>query len=57
MLRWEYRLGSLLYLVYTRSQSPSVSLVPGDRGTLDLGAVRKAPATDVVLVKLSYWWG
>lgn len=57
VLRWEYRLGSLLYLVYTRSQSPSVSLVPGDRGTLDLGAVRKAPATDVVLVKLSYWWG
>ncbi|MEO6418822.1 MAG: DUF5916 domain-containing protein, partial [Polyangiaceae bacterium] len=57
VLRWEYRLGSLFYLVYTRAQTPSVSLIPGERGTLDLGAVRKAPATDVILVKFSYWWG
>jgi hypothetical protein len=57
VLRWEWRLGSLLYLVYTRSQVPSVSLAPGEVGTLDLGSLRRAPAADIFIVKLSYWWG
>jgi hypothetical protein len=57
VLRWEYQIGSLLYVVYTRSQVPSVSLGSGERGTLDLGAVRRAPASDTIIVKLSYWWG
>jgi hypothetical protein len=57
VLRWEWRLGSLLYLVYTRSQVPNVSLGPGEIGTLDVGSLKRAPAADVLLVKLSYWWG
>lgn len=57
VLRWEYRLGSLIYLVYTRSQVPSVSLGPGEVGTLDLGAIGHAPAADLIILKASYWWG
>ncbi len=57
VLRWEYRLGSTLFLVYTRSQVPTTTLNPGQLGTIDLGAVNRAPASDVVLVKLTYWWG
>jgi hypothetical protein len=57
VLRWEYKLGSLIYLVYTRSQVPNVTLAPGEQGTLDLGSVRRAPAADVVILKVSYWWG
>ena len=57
VLRWEWRLGSLLYVVYQRSQVPSVSLNPGETGTLDLGSIRHAPAADLFIVKLSYWWG
>src|SRR5262249_25828490 len=57
VLRWEWRLGSLLYVVYTRSQVPNVSLSPGEISALDLGSVKRAPAADVVIVKISYWWG
>jgi hypothetical protein len=57
VLRWEYRLGSLLYLVYTRAQVPNVTLGPTDEGTLRFSAVSQAPAADAILVKLSYWWG
>lgn len=56
VLRWEYRLGSIAYLVYTRSQAPAVTLAPGEQGNLSLGAVTRAPATDVVMLKLSYFW-
>jgi hypothetical protein len=57
VLRWEYLLGSTMFLVYTRSQAPVSSLANGQIGRLDLGAVRRAPAADVLLLKLSYWWG
>ena len=57
VLRWEYRLGSIAYLVYTRAQTPATMLLSGEAASLNLGAVRRAPAADVVLVKLSYWWG
>jgi hypothetical protein len=57
VLRWEFRPGSLLYLVYTRSQLPAQALQPGQVGRLDLHAVSRRPASDVVLLKLSYWWG
>jgi hypothetical protein len=57
VLRWEWRLGSLLYFVYIRSQVPNVSLAPGEVGTLDVGALKRAPAGDQLILKLSYWWG
>ncbi len=56
VLRWEYRLGSTLFLVYTRSQVPSVMLTPGEAANLNLTSVARAPAADVVLVKLTYFW-
>jgi hypothetical protein len=57
VLRWEYVLGSILYLVYTRSQVPTTVLGPTNVGTLDLGAVGRAPTSDAALVKVSFWWG
>ncbi len=55
VFRWEYRLGSLLYLVYTRSQIPQVqSFTPP--AMLDPHAFAHGATTDVVLLKLSYWW-
>jgi hypothetical protein len=57
VLRWEYQLGSLLYFVYTRAQAPSTILGTGETASMNLGAVGHAPATDVFLLKLSYWWG
>jgi hypothetical protein len=57
LLRWEYRLGSALYLVYTRSQRPrEEAIAPGASG-LDVGEVTRGPAANTVLVKLSVWWG
>jgi hypothetical protein len=56
VLRWEFHLGSVLYFVFSRSQAPSVSLDPGEVGSLSFGAVRRAPAVDVALVKLSFWF-
>jgi hypothetical protein len=57
VLRWEYLLGSTLFFVYTRGQTPGLTLGPGEQGRLDFGALKRAPAADVLLVKLSYWWG
>ena len=56
VFRWEYRLGATLYFVYTRSQSPDLSLMTGEHARLDIGAIRKGPAADVLLLKLTYWW-
>ena len=57
VLRWEYMLGSTLFLVYTRSQTPSTVLGDSDVGSLNLGAVGQAPASDVILAKISFWLG
>jgi hypothetical protein len=57
VLRWEYMLGSIFYLVYTRSQTPTTTLNPGDVGALNVNAVGRAPASDALLAKLSFWWG
>jgi hypothetical protein len=56
VLRWEYRLGSTLFLVYSRSQIPNVPLDPGETAALRLSAVNRVPAVDVILLKLSFWW-
>lgn len=57
VLRWEYLPGSTLYLVYTRSQAPLPSFLPGQEANLDLGAFRVGPASDALLIKFSYWFG
>jgi len=55
VLRWEYRLGSTFFLVYSRSQVPAVDLMmrPAMLRVADVGNV---PAVDMVLLKLSFWW-
>jgi hypothetical protein len=57
VLRWEYRLGSTLYLVYTRSQIPALdpNTFPTP-ATLSPRAFTHGATTDVILLKLSYWW-
>jgi hypothetical protein len=57
VLRWEYRLGSTFFLVYTRSQQgrptpegerPPATMLP--KGLL------AGPANDAVMLKWSYYW-
>ena len=58
VLRWEFHLGSTLFLVYTRAQSPPVTLTSGADPRLDPGSLaRRGSSIDVVLLKLAYWWG
>ena len=48
---------STLYLVYTRSQAPDPTLMTGEFARFDIGAIRRGPVADVLLLKLTYWWG
>lgn len=56
-LRWEYKTGSTVSLVYARSQYPKVPLGFGEPGTLDTRAIGRAPAVDALFLKVSYFWG
>jgi hypothetical protein len=58
VLRWEFRLGSTLFLVYTRAQAPA-PLSPASAAVSEgLRALwRGQSANDVVMAKLTYWWG
>jgi hypothetical protein len=55
VFRWEYRLGSTLFLVYSRSQVPDIAnvMAPASLQPRALGARSSA---DVILLKLSFWW-
>jgi len=53
--RWEYKPGSSLYVVW--SQDRTDQEVFGRSLTNSLDALRLAPATNVFLVKMSYWFG
>jgi hypothetical protein len=57
VVRWEYRIGSTLFLVYTRAQTalPSPSGAPIPTSLLPIG-LGPGPTTEVFLVKWSYWW-
>ena len=58
VLRWEYRLGSTLFLVYTRAQTPALTVAPGGSAQFELAPIWRGRASDdVVLLKLSYWLG
>lgn len=60
VLRWEYRLGSTLYLVYSRSQGelgyPDGTHDPSPSLAIRPIALGPGPTTDTFLVKWSYWW-
>lgn len=57
VVRWDYGPGSSIYGVWSRAQTPATAVLPGEAARLDPAAVRRAPASDVVLLKLTYWWG
>jgi len=52
VLRWEWRPGSTLYLVYSRAQLGS-----GAGQRLPARRTLRAPAADAVLLKLTWWMG
>jgi hypothetical protein len=55
VFRWEYRLGSTLFLVYTRSQMPDI-LFFTPPAMLQPQALGRRAAADVIMFKLTYWW-
>ncbi len=58
VLRWEYRLGSTLFLVYTRAQTPALTVAPGGSAQFELAPIWHGRASDdVLLLKLAYWLG
>ncbi len=56
VLRWEYRPGSTLFLVWTRSGESSLG-----RGRIDFGddtsALFRGPSQNILLIKINYWLG
>jgi hypothetical protein len=57
VLRWEYRLGSTLYVVYTHGQEDAFTPLMADGAGLNFKLLKPRPSSDTLLVKLSYWWG
>jgi hypothetical protein len=55
VFRWEYRPGSTIFLVWQRLQEDEVSLGSFDFGR-DLSALARAPAENVFMIKVSYWF-
>jgi len=57
VLRWEYRPGSTLFLVWTRSSQ--IPTLP--RGNVqfndDASALFQGPSENIFLVKMTYWLG
>lgn len=57
VVRWEYRMGSTVYLVYTHGQGNGGSTWNRERGSFNWRLAEPRPAADVFLLKASYWWG
>jgi hypothetical protein len=60
LLRWEYLLGSTVAVVYTHAQEGFIPGVTQDLAPrparLNFRLIRPRAASDVLLLKLSYWW-
>lgn len=56
VLRWEFRPGSTLFVVWSEARDDRTLDPTSDLGR-DIGRLFDAPARDVFLVKLSYWLG
>ena len=54
VLRWEYKPGSTLFVVWQQGREDTLSF-GRFRINRDLGGVFDAPATNVFLVKWAYW--
>ncbi|MEZ4311685.1 MAG: DUF5916 domain-containing protein [Polyangiaceae bacterium] len=57
VLRWEYRLGSTLFLVYSHGQSDDITPRFDQAGSFDLRLMVPRKAADVFLIKAAHWWG
>ena len=56
VLRYEFRPGSAAYLVWTERRQDGTN--PGDPAFgRDLGDLFAAPADDVLMVKVAWWFG
>ena len=56
VLRWEYRPGSLLYLVWTQNRADYAN--PGDlQLRRDMANLLTAPGDNIFMLKFSYRWG
>ncbi|MBM4183359.1 MAG: hypothetical protein FJ207_03935 [Gemmatimonadetes bacterium] len=56
VLRWEYRPGSTVFLVWQRTQDDQVGIGDFDLSR-DAGALFRAPADDRLILKVNYWLG
>ena len=56
IFRWEFRPGSTLFVVWTQQRQDRTGTGDFDLGD-DVNALFTAPADDVVMVKVSYWFG
>lgn len=56
VLRWEYRPGSTIFLVWQRRQADRALLGDFDFGR-DAGALFDAPSDDRFIIKVNYWLG
>ncbi len=56
VLRWEYRPGSTLFLVWTQSRGDQLAAGNLQVGR-DVGALFSAPAENIFLVKVNWWLG
>jgi hypothetical protein len=54
VFRWEWRLGSALYAVWTQRRADYANPGTFDAGR-DLSALTKAPADNVFMLKVTYW--
>ena len=53
--RWEFKPGSSLYVVWSQDRTDENVFGKSLAGSLD--ALRLAPAANVFLVKMTYWFG
>ena len=56
VFRWEWRLGSTLYAVYSRSQGTDRTFGSLDSVSIPWTRGLAAASTQVALLKLGYWW-
>jgi hypothetical protein len=57
VLRWEFKLGSTAFLVYTRAQTPTLTPSSNGATSLDLHPILNGKAAiDVILLKIAYWF-
>lgn len=56
VLRWEYRPGSTIFVVWTRSGESAVARGRMDFGD-DAGSLFRGPSANIFLIKVNYWLG